>query len=112
MHCQSCSLHSRHTDLDPEYFWKWTEYKDYCFFVAIFSLVGGGVTFLLVGVSLYVELLGFASLFLEAMLGVPQFWQNLLNNSTEGMRQDLCGAPRVYSLGFFELREEPALLAL
>ena len=55
----------------------------------LFSLVGGVVTFLLLKVQLYVELLGFASLLMEAMLGVPQLWMNFINNSTEGMRYDV-----------------------
>ncbi len=46
----------------------------------------GCVTWLLNGVTVYVEGLGFASLLLEACLGIPQFSRNYSNKSTEGMR--------------------------
>lgn len=73
-------------DCDYTYFWRWTQFRDYCLFVLLFSAVGGLVTFLLLTVKIYVELLGFASLLLEALLGAPQFWRNFSNKSTEGMR--------------------------
>ena len=54
--------------------------------------MGGLVTYLLRGVSVYVELIGFASLLLEACLGMPQFWRNYSNKSTQGMRcVQVCG---------------------
>lgn len=73
-------------DLDYQYFWRWTSFIDYCYFVVLFSVVGSVVTFLFVGFSVYVEMLGFASLLLEACLGMPQLWRNYNNMSTEGMR--------------------------
>ena len=73
-------------DFKPEYFWKWTRFRDYCLFVAVFWSVGCAVTLLLLRVSVFVEMLGLASLMLEACLGVPQFWRNFTNKSTEGMR--------------------------
>ena len=75
-----------HTDLDYTYFWKWTYFSDYCIFVLLLTAVGGLVTGVLVRAWLYVELLGFASLLMEAMLGMPQFWRNFSKKSTEGMR--------------------------
>lgn len=36
--------------------------------------------------SLYVELLGFLALGIEATLGVPQAWRNYKNKSTKGLR--------------------------
>lgn len=74
------------SDLDMNYFWRWTHFSDYCLFIAMFSLVGLLVTTLMFTVTAYVELLGFASLLMEACLGFPQFWRNLTNKSTEGMR--------------------------
>ena len=76
-------------DFDYQYFWRWTQFSDYVLFVSLFSLAGAAVTLLLLSVSVYVELLGFASLLLEAMLGVPQFWRNFSSKSTEGMRSGL-----------------------
>ncbi len=55
-------------------------------FVGVFWVVGCTLTFLLLRVSVFVELLGLASLLLEACLGVPQLWRNFTNKSTEGMR--------------------------
>ena len=75
-----------HTDLKIEYFWKWTRFRDYCLFLAAFWGVGCTLTFLLIRVTVFVELLGFAALLLEACLGVPQLWRNYSNQSTEGMR--------------------------
>lgn len=69
-----------------EYFWKWTKFRDYCFFLAVFWAVGCTLTFLLIRVTVFVELLGFMALLLEACLGVPQLWRNYSNQSTEGMR--------------------------
>ena len=71
---------------DINYFWKWNDFKEYLIFTGLFSLIGLGTTLLLLNVRIYVELLGFASLFTEAMLGVPQFWRNYQHKSTEGMR--------------------------
>lgn len=73
-------------DFDYHYFWRWTQFSDYALFAALLFVAGGAVTFLLLSVTVYVELLGFVSLLLEAMLGVPQFWRNFSNKSTEGMR--------------------------
>lgn len=74
------------TEMDYHYFWKWTHFVDYCYFMLLFTAVAGLTTFLLLGSSIYVELLGFASLLLEACLGIPQLWRNYCNKSTEGMR--------------------------
>jgi len=41
---------------------------------------------MLVGYVIYVEALGFTSLFIEAMLGIPQFYDNYVSKSTLGMR--------------------------
>ena len=75
-------------DCEYTYFWKWTRFSDYCLFVLLLFLVGGIITILFLNVTVYVELLGFASLLLEACLGVPQFWRNFSNKSTEGMRSE------------------------
>ncbi|CAI7999220.1 Solute carrier family 66 member 2, partial [Geodia barretti] len=76
----------RFKDFDYQHFWRWTHFADYCYFLVAFSVAGSLVTFLFLGFSLYVELLGFASLLLEACLGLPQLWRNYSNKSTEGMR--------------------------
>ncbi len=73
---------------DVHNFWKWTSFSYYIFFTLIFSFIVGIVTFSLLRVHIFVELLGFASLLTEALLGIPQFWKNFKNTSTEGMRSD------------------------
>jgi fucose permease len=69
-----------------EYFWKWTRFRDYCLFLTMFWVVGCILTFLLVRVTVFVELLGLLALLSEACLGLPQVWKNYSNQSTAGMR--------------------------
>lgn len=77
----SCTL-----DFDWRFFWKWTDFRSYLEFVAVFTLSASFLTYLLVGHVIYVEALGFTSLFIEAMLGIPQFYDNYVSKSTLGMR--------------------------
>ncbi len=72
--------------MEWNYFWKWSYFSDYCVFLLVLSVCMGVLTWLLNGVSVYVEGLGFASLLIEACLGIPQFSKNYSNKSTEGMR--------------------------
>lgn len=55
-------------------------------FLAAFTLAASFTTYLFVGYVLYVEVLGFTSLLIEAMLGMPQFYDNYVSKSTFGMR--------------------------
>lgn len=101
----------RLTDFDYQYFWKWTQFIDYCYFLVLFSIVGGVVTLIFVRFTLYVELLGFASLLLEACLGVPQLWKNYANKSTEGMsiQMVLCWlSGDLFKTFYFIVREAPS----
>ena len=52
----------------------------------IFVAVGGYITYLFLSFPPFVELIGFLAVFTEAMLGVPQFYRNHVNQSTIGMR--------------------------
>ena len=45
------------------------------------------MTYLFLDYYVYIEIVGFLAVFTEAMLGVPQFYQNYHNHSTSGMRQ-------------------------
>ncbi|XP_025115595.1 PQ-loop repeat-containing protein 1-like isoform X2 [Pomacea canaliculata] len=101
----------RFTDFDPEHFWKWTDFLSYVEFSLTFTLLVGIVTLLLINVPVYVELLGFAAVFTEAMLGAPQFYRNFQNKSTVGMSKKMvafwtCGD--VFKTVYFILREAPA----
>jgi len=81
----SLSQPRKFLDFDSNYFWKWTDYKSYLQFLALFICVGGVLTNLLINSVFFIELLGFASVFTEAMLAAPQFYRNFVNKSTEGM---------------------------
>ena len=73
-------------DFNFQHFWNWTRFSDYCQCILCISVIGFGVTYILRNFFIYVELLGFASVLTEAMLGIPQFWKNFQNKSTQGMR--------------------------
>lgn len=76
-------------DFDGRYFWNWTDFRSYVEFIAAFTLTASLITYLLLGYVIYVEALGFTSLLIEAMLGVPQFYDNYVSKSTYGMRYSL-----------------------
>ncbi|CAG0894051.1 unnamed protein product [Cyprideis torosa] len=71
--------------LDPSYFWRWTNFRSYVECVCCFSLLSAILMWLFKGVPLFVELVGFLGLFIEACLAVPQFYRNWTNRSTKGM---------------------------
>ncbi|XP_066531816.1 solute carrier family 66 member 2 isoform X3 [Hoplias malabaricus] len=73
------------TDFDWNYFWVWSRFVDYLQCVITFTLVAALLTYLLLDSVLFVETLGFLSVFTEAMLGTPQLYCNYQNKSTEGM---------------------------
>ena len=50
------------------------------------AVVGGVLMYFLADVDPFVEAVGFAAVFTEAMLGLPQFYRNAKNKSTYGMR--------------------------
>jgi len=67
-------------------FWKWTDFSSYVQFMVLFTLLASVTTVVFIRSTYYVELLGLFAVMTEAMLGVPQFYQNYRNQSTEGMR--------------------------
>ncbi|XP_024082380.1 PQ-loop repeat-containing protein 1 isoform X3 [Cimex lectularius] len=90
------------TDFDWKYFWAWTDFQSYVDFVLIVSLVMSLLTFLLLDSVIYVEILGFMALFLEAMLAVPQLIRNFKQRSTEGMSNPM----KLMSTGAITVSEE------
>ncbi|CAH8672680.1 unnamed protein product [Schistosoma rodhaini] len=66
-------------------FWKWTHFSNYLLFLCLFTLISGLCTYLLSSSQIYVQLLGFTALFIESMLGLPQFTKNFYNKSIVGM---------------------------
>ncbi|KAK4474532.1 hypothetical protein MN116_001678 [Schistosoma mekongi] len=66
-------------------FWKWTYFSSYLLFLCSFTLISGLCTYLFSSSRIYIQLLGFVALFIEAMLGLPQFAKNFYNKSVIGM---------------------------
>lgn len=81
-----CLFSSPYPDWELRHFWQWSEFSDYALFLSVFTGFFILLTVALLDVSVYVELLGFLSLLIEATIGVPQFWRNFQNGSTAGMR--------------------------
>lgn len=75
----------RFLDFNSNYFWKWNDFSSYAQFLIFVSVIGSFITWLFINVTFYVELIGFLSVFTEAMLGAPQFYRNFINKSTDGM---------------------------
>ncbi|XP_037527944.1 solute carrier family 66 member 2 isoform X1 [Rhipicephalus sanguineus] len=71
------------------HFWAWTDFLSYVEFMATFALCSGALLYLLLDVELVVEAIGFVALLTEALLGLPQFWRNLRNQSTHGMSNQM-----------------------
>lgn len=103
-------VHRRFLDFNFQHFWNWTQFSDYCQCILCISLLGFAVTYILRQFIIYVELLGFASVLTEAMLGVPQFWKNFKNRSTQGMSpmMIICWTTGdLFKTGYFLVRQAP-----
>jgi len=101
----------RFTDLEPEYFWQWTDFPSYVEFIMVVALMGSVLMYFLIDFSPFVESVGFMAVFTEAMLGVPQFYRNFRNKSTFGMSLSMvmmwtCGD--VFKTSYFYFRNTPA----
>lgn len=99
------------SELDLEYFWKWTRFVDYIQCLACFTLFIGYITWLFINNSIYVETLGFMAVFIEAMLGMPQFLKNYQNKSTIGMSVQMVlmwTSGDMFKTGYFLLKDAPA----
>lgn len=74
------------SDFDARYFWEWTDFLSYLEFMATFTALMGILMYFCLDVIVIVEIVGFLAVFIEAMLGTPQFYRNLKKKSTFGMR--------------------------
>jgi len=72
-------------DFDMRYFWKWNRFSDYLQAFLLFVAVGSYISYIFNESVVYVETIGFLAVFIEAMLGAPQFYRNFKNKSTQGM---------------------------
>ncbi|KAF7254897.1 hypothetical protein EG68_08625 [Paragonimus skrjabini miyazakii] len=93
-----------------EHFWQWTDFSSYLMFTLIFTLVASMITYLFSDSQLFIAFLGFAALFTEALLGLPQLLKNYRNQSTRGMSLTMvcmwtCGD--VFKTAFFLLEHAP-----
>jgi len=100
----------RFTDLDPDYFWQWTDFPSYVEFIMVVAVLGSVLMFFLIDLSPFVQTVGFLAVFTEAMLGVPQFYRNFRNRSTYGMSLPMvmmwtCGD--LFKTTYFYLRNTP-----
>jgi hypothetical protein len=71
---------------DLSAFWNWEDLVDYLFFLGGFSTIIGLLSLLFMSKQWFVELLGFLALGIEALLGVPQAYNNWKHQSTFGLR--------------------------
>jgi solute carrier family 66, member 2 len=72
--------------------------------------VGAAMTYFMLSVEWFMEVVGFCAVFTEAMLGAPQFVRNFKNKSTLGMSISMvvmwtCGD--LFKTGYFIVREAP-----
>jgi len=98
------------TDLEPEYFWRWTDFSSYVEFIMTVAALGALLMYFFIDVKLFVETVGFLAVFVEAMLGLPQFYRNYLNKSTYGMALSMvmmwtCGD--IFKTSYFIMRNTP-----
>eukprot|EP00026_Physarum_polycephalum_P011324 Phypoly_transcript_11539.p1 GENE.Phypoly_transcript_11539~~Phypoly_transcript_11539.p1 ORF type:complete len:231 (+),score=29.56 Phypoly_transcript_11539:492-1184(+) len=66
-------------------FWKWTDFSYYIYFLIGFSGIVLVITTILGSSPTYFEFIGFLSLSIESMLGVPQLIKNHTSKSTQGL---------------------------
>lgn len=103
------------TDFDRRHFWRWSRFIDYCQFMLLFCLICGVLTYVFINNVYFIELLGFLAVFIEALLGAPQFYRNYQNLSTQGMSiQMVCFwlSGDTFKTGYFFLKEAPLQFTL
>lgn len=98
------------TDFDPEHFWQWTDFASYVECIMTVGALGAMLMYFLIDFTPFVETLGFAAVFTEAALGVPQFYRNWVKGSTYGMSMTMvcmwtCGD--IFKTTYFFLRNTP-----
>lgn len=103
------------TDFDKKYFWKWSRFIDYCQFMVLFCAICSSMTYLLIKNVFFIETLGFLAVFIEALLGAPQFYRNYQNLSTQGMSiQMVCFwlSGDTFKTGYFIINKAPLQFSL
>ncbi|UYV84985.1 PQLC1, partial [Cordylochernes scorpioides] len=77
--------HHTFKEFNTRQFWGWTDFWSYLEFLILFTLFSGMLMYSLLDYSFAIEVVGFLSVFIESLIGLPQFYQNLQNKSTVGM---------------------------
>nr|XP_015820912.2 LOW QUALITY PROTEIN: solute carrier family 66 member 2 [Nothobranchius furzeri] len=101
----------RLTDLNWNYFWKWSAFEDYLLFCFGLTVLCAVLTLLLLDSVCVCETLGSLAVMFEAMLGIPQLLQNFHHRSTKGMSVKmvlLWMAGDVFKTSYFVMNESPA----
>lgn len=104
-------FHAFYLDFDSRHFWGWTDFQSYLDFMLVFWAVGAAVTYLMLPYVFFMEAVGFAAVFIEAMLGAPQFMRNFKTKSTEGMSIQMVMmwlAGDLFKTCYFVVRAAPA----
>ncbi|XP_026463840.1 PQ-loop repeat-containing protein 1 isoform X1 [Ctenocephalides felis] len=101
----------RFYDFELKFFWQWTDFQSYVDCMLVIWALGAGLTFLLLEVKIFIELLGFLAAFTEAILGAPQLVRNCRNKSTIGMSISMVGmwtCGDIFKTCYFILRDSPS----
>jgi solute carrier family 66, member 2 len=72
--------------------------------------LGAAMTYLMLPIEWFMEIVGFLAVFTEAMLGAPQFVRNFKNKSTIGMSMSMVimwTFGDLFKTVYFVLREAP-----
>lgn len=97
------------------HFWDWTRFIDYFQALSLFTAFIGYLTYILINSSAFIETLGFLAVFVEAMLGMPQFLKNYSNKSTQGMSQVMVlmwTSGDLFKTGYFLVKDAPTQFKL
>lgn len=73
--------------------------------------IGAAITYLMLPVDWFMEGMGFLAVFIEAMLGAPQFMRNFRTKSTKGMSIQMVLmwlAGDMFKTGYFIKRNAPS----
>ncbi|KAG8190842.1 hypothetical protein JTE90_028338 [Oedothorax gibbosus] len=98
------------SDFDAKYFWEWTDFLSYLEFLATFTAIVGIFMYFCIEIALVVEAIGFLAVFIEAMLGIPQFYRNFKKKSTLGMSKKMVfmwTLGDIFKTAYFIIREAP-----
>ena len=93
-----------------EYFWQWSRFIDYIQALLFFTLIMAYITSSFIHNTFFVESLGFTAVFVEAMLGMPQFLRNYQNKSTKGMSLAMVLmwlSGDMFKTGYFIMKDAP-----